>query len=61
MSIDGADEVDTSDLTGAIASQPTSKTLGVRPWWVDYGLYDPITLEKDLQRIERYYQARGFY
>jgi len=61
ISIEGSDDVDDSDLTGAIASQPTSKVLGVRPWWVDYDLYDPITLERDLQRIERYYQARGYY
>jgi outer membrane protein assembly factor BamA len=62
ISIDGTDEVDASDLSGAIASEPTSKLLGItRMWWVDYGLYDPVTLEKDLQRIERYYQARGFY
>lgn len=62
ISIDGTDEVDASELEGAIASQPTSKLLGItRLWWVDYGLYDPVTLEKDLQRIERYYQARGFY
>lgn len=62
ITIDGTDEVDSADLTGAIASEPTSKLLGItRLWWVDYGLYDPVTLEKDLQRIERYYQARGFY
>jgi outer membrane protein assembly factor BamA len=61
LAIDGADELDESDINGAIASQATSKVLGVRPWWVDYGTYDPITLEKDLQRIERFYQARGFY
>lgn len=62
ITIDGTDEVDAADLKGAIASEPTSKLLGItRLWWVDYGLYDPITLEKDLQRIERFYQARGFY
>jgi outer membrane protein insertion porin family/translocation and assembly module TamA len=61
VSIDGTDDVDESDLKGAMASQPTSKVLGVRMWWVDYGLYDPTTLEKDLQRIERFYQARGYY
>lgn len=62
ITIDGTDAADVSDLEGAIASVPTSKLLGItRLWWVDYGLYDPVTMEKDLQRIERYYQARGFY
>lgn len=62
ITIDGTDEVDGADLTSAIASEPTSKLLGItRLWWVDYGLYDPVTIEKDLQRIERFYQARGFY
>jgi len=58
----GEDEVDASDLEGAIASAPSEKVLGIaRPWWVDYGLYDRITLDKDLQRIERFYRARGYY
>lgn len=62
LSVDGADEVDDSDLEGAIASTPSDKVLGLfRPWWVDYGIYDEVALAKDLQRIERFYQARGFF
>lgn len=62
VDVSGADQVDDSDLTGSIASTPSDEVLGLfRPWWVDYGLYDPVTLEKDLQRIERFYQARGYY
>jgi outer membrane protein insertion porin family/translocation and assembly module TamA len=62
ITIDGADDVSEGDVTDAIASQPTSKVLGLfRPWWVDYGTYDPVTVEKDLQRIERFFHARGYY
>jgi outer membrane protein insertion porin family/translocation and assembly module TamA len=62
ITIDGASDISDSDVTDAIASQPTSKVLGLfRPWWVDYGTYDPVTVEKDLQRIERFFQARGYY
>jgi outer membrane protein insertion porin family/translocation and assembly module TamA len=62
IDVKGNDEIGDGDLLGAIASSPTSKLFGaVRLWWVDYGLYDETTLEKDLRRIERHYQARGYY
>ncbi|MBI2391113.1 MAG: BamA/TamA family outer membrane protein [Deltaproteobacteria bacterium] len=62
IEIKGTDEIDTDDREGAIASEETSKVLGLfRAWWVDYALFDAVTLEKDLQRIERFYQARGHY
>lgn len=61
IEVEGAHELDDDDVTGAIASAATSKTLGIRFWWVDYGIYDRAVLEKDLLRIERYYRARGFY
>lgn len=53
--------LDEDDVEAAIASAPTSKVLGLRLWWVDYGLYERSILDKDLQRVERYYRARGFY
>ncbi len=61
VDVDGNEAIDSDDLKGAIASEPTSKVLGIRLWWVDYGLYQHAILEKDLQRIERYYHARGFF
>ena len=33
----------------------------VRMWWIDYGIYDKTTVDKDLKRIERFYRARGYY
>ncbi|MGZ3420732.1 MAG: BamA/OMP85 family outer membrane protein [Polyangiales bacterium] len=62
INIDGASDVSEGDVITSLASEPTSKVLGLfRPWWVDYGIYDPVTLEKDLQRIERFFRARGYY
>ena len=60
--VDGNDELATGDVVDSIASDPTHKTFGlVRMWWVDYGIYDKTTVEKDLKRIERFYRARGYY
>jgi outer membrane protein assembly factor BamA len=57
-----SDEVDEEDVLDAIASDPTHKTLGlVRMWWIDYGIYDEVIVQKDLQRVERFYRARGYY
>lgn len=55
------DEVSKSDVEAAMASDPTHKFLGIRMWWVDYGVYDGVEVEKDLHRIERYYRGRGYY
>jgi outer membrane protein insertion porin family/translocation and assembly module TamA len=55
------DDVSSSSVEEAMASDPTHKFLGIRMWWQDYGVYDPIELEKDLHRIERFYRARGYY
>lgn len=32
-----------------------------RWWWTDWPVYDRNVFERDLQRIERWYRARGFY
>lgn len=62
VTVEGNEEIPTDDVVSAMASDPTHKLLGVvHVWWVDYGIYDRITLDKDLQRIERYYRAHGFY
>lgn len=30
-------------------------------WWTEWPLYDRIVFERDIQRVERWYRARGFY
>lgn len=35
-----------------------------RPWyrpWSERPVFDPVTFEKDLERLRRYYEARGYY
>jgi outer membrane protein insertion porin family/translocation and assembly module TamA len=45
-----------------IASRPTTRFLGVFSGMIyDYEIFDRYVLERDLQRIERYYRARGYY
>lgn len=65
--------VDALDFKGnnAVASDEIEKRLATREspkfLWLfdgvlyDYELFDRYVLERDLQRIERYYRARGFY
>ena len=58
----GNSAVDDDDIQAVIASQPTTKFLGVIEGLLyDYEIFDRYVLERDLQRIERYYHARGFY
>ena len=36
----------------------------VRPWylfWETEDIFDPITFREDLERIRRFYEARGYY
>lgn len=30
-------------------------------WWTEWPLYDRVVFERDMQRVERWYRARGFY
>lgn len=58
----GTDKVDEADVLDQIATAPTTKFLGLfRGVIYDYEVFDPYVLERDLQRIERYYHARGYY
>ena len=54
--------VDTGDVLDVIASRETSRFLGI---WegvlFSYRTLDENILARDLLRIERYYQARGYY
>src|SRR3954449_1130474 len=61
LRIEGTDQVSAGDIKARIL---TTKT----PWWeplwpFDKGpsYFDPNAWQADLRRIERYYQARGYY
>lgn len=60
--IDGTHEVDSGDIEAKMATAPSPKFLGLfRGVVYDYEIFNQAVLQTDLQRIERYYRARGFY
>jgi outer membrane protein insertion porin family/translocation and assembly module TamA len=62
VDFDGVDRVSERDLADKIATAPSPKFLGlIRGLVYDYELYDPFVLQRDLERVERYYRARGYY
>jgi outer membrane translocation and assembly module TamA len=57
-----AHKVDSSDVEGKLATQPTTKFLYLfRGILYDYELYDPAVVQEDLARVERFYRSRGYY
>jgi outer membrane protein insertion porin family/translocation and assembly module TamA len=62
MTLHGNENVDDDEIEDKIASRESPKFLGLFPGVVyDYQIFDRHVLERDLQRIERYYRARGHY
>jgi len=61
VDVEGNDEVSSGDIEEKIATTPTRKFLGMAYGVYEYSLYDRGVLQRDLERVERYYQARGFY
>jgi outer membrane protein insertion porin family/translocation and assembly module TamA len=60
--IEGTHDVDKDDLLGRIATRESSRFLGIFEGVVyEYELFDQHALRRDLQRIERYLRARGYY
>lgn len=57
---EGAYGVDEDDLAAHLATAETKRTL-FGAIVVAYETFDPVVLERDLARIERYYRARGYY
>ena len=62
LDIEGTSKVDSSDVEEKIATAETPRFLGLfRGIVLEYELFDRYILERDLERIERYYRARGYY
>jgi len=58
----GNDLIDADDLREKLATTSSPKFLGMfRGVVYDYSVFDRFVLEQDLQRIERYYRAVGYY
>lgn len=62
IDIDGNRTISDSDLEEQLASRESPRFLGLLTGIVyDYQIFNRYVLEADLQRIERYYRARGYY
>jgi outer membrane protein insertion porin family/translocation and assembly module TamA len=58
----GNRSLDADEIRSEIASRESPRFLGLFPGVIyEYEVFDRYVLERDLQRIERYYRARGFY
>ena len=62
VDIQGTQKVEPEEVAEKIATASSPRFLGLFQGVVlDYELFDPYILERDLQRIERFYRARGYY
>jgi len=62
ITLEGNHELDDDDLEDHIASRETPRFLGLFAGVVDeYEVFDRYVLERDLERIQRYYRAKGYY
>jgi outer membrane protein insertion porin family/translocation and assembly module TamA len=61
LDVSGLDGLDQGALREQLATSETSLLFGVFPRVLEYSTYDPAVLAKDLERIERWCRARGYY
>jgi outer membrane protein assembly factor BamA len=62
VDVEGNEIISSSSIEEKMATTPTEKFLGLfRGVMYDYSLFDRSVLQRDLERVERYLQARGFY
>lgn len=62
--LEGNREISGSDLLDGLATTESSRLLGIHGLegvFFDYAEFDESKLAQDLERIERFYRARGFY
>jgi outer membrane protein assembly factor BamA len=62
LKVTGNEQLDDEEIEERIASRETPRFLGLfRGVMYDYEVFNRFVLERDLQRIERLYQSRGYY
>jgi outer membrane protein assembly factor BamA len=62
VTVRGNSALDDDEIEEKIASRETPRFLGVFPGIIyEHEVFNRFVLERDLQRVERLYQSRGFY
>lgn len=62
VEVEGNDKLSDTDITEKIATAESPKFLYLfRGVIYDYSLFDKSVLQRDLERVERLYRARGYY
>jgi outer membrane protein assembly factor BamA len=61
LDVVGASSVDTDQLEEGLATHETPTFLFMQGVAYDYEVLDETLLERDLERVERFYRARGYY
>lgn len=62
LKVTGNSHLDDDEIEERIASRETPRFLGLFPGIIyDYEVFNRFVLERDLQRIERFYRSRGYY
>ncbi len=61
VELHGTHAIDARDLEKSLSTSPTPRFLGVFHAFFDYVIFDPAALQRDLARVERYYQGHGFF
>ncbi len=62
LKVTGNSRLDDDEIEERIASRETPRFLGLFPGVIyDYEVFNRFVLERDLQRIERFYRSRGYY
>jgi outer membrane protein insertion porin family/translocation and assembly module TamA len=62
LRLSGDYRVDDDEIEEVIATKQSPRFLGLFPGIIyDYEVFDRYVLERDLERIQRYYRARGYY
>jgi outer membrane protein assembly factor BamA len=62
ITLRGNENLDDDEIEEKIASRESERFLGIfRGVIHEYQIFDRHVLERDLQRIERYYRSRGYY
>jgi outer membrane protein insertion porin family/translocation and assembly module TamA len=62
LTLRGNEDLDDDEIEEKIATRESERFMGVfRGVIHEYQIFDRHVLERDLQRIERYYRSRGYY